>query len=413
MNVKECLVNSGQLFWRNKIRSFLTVLGIIIGIAGVIVIVSLGNGAQELIVNQIQSIGSNLIAVFPGNSDDGGPPASVLGIVVKTLKYNDILSLKNNPQARYVEEVSAYVRGNETVYWQGKKVEAVLLGSSYTVLKVEDTDLQAGSFFTKAHEQSLAKVVVLGADIAHDLFGKQNPIGQMIKLGKHYFRVIGVMRPRGSVAFSNQDQQVYIPITTAQKLILGIDYINFARIKVKDETKIEQTKNDVNNIIRQRHKIKSSELSDFSIKTQEEATKTMLNITQAIKFFLVIISGLSLIVGGIGIMNVMLASVQERIREIGLRKAVGAKNSHILLQFLIETIFLTFISGVMGIIIGISLSYLINLIINRLGFEWNFSISWLAIVISTFVSVLIGLVFGLIPAKKASKLDPIEALQYE
>jgi len=388
-------------------------LGIIIGIMGVIVIISAGSGAQSLIVSQIQSQGSNLVAVFPGNGDKEGPPVSVMGIVITTLKYDDILALKDSVLSPHVKAVTGYVRASETITWRGNKVDTSIVGVSYTLPMVEDTATELGSFFTEEDEKSLQKVAVLGSDVKKNLFDGENPIGELIKIGKTSYRVIGAMKERGASGFSNQDNQIYIPVTTGQKLLLGIDHVSFGRAKIASDSDIDHAMNDIKEILRTRHDIKENQPDDFDVRSQKDAINVMLKVTNAIKFFLAAVAGIALIVGGIGIMNIMLVAVQERIREIGLRKAVGARNYDIMEQFLLETIFITSLAGIIGIILGVIVSYLVAKIINYLGYSWEFSISIYSIILAVGVSSLIGFIFGLIPARRASKLNSIEALRYE
>ena len=398
---------------QNKTRAFLTMLGIIIGIAGVIMIISVGAGAQSIIINQIKDQGSNLLAIFPGNTDEEGPPAAVFGITITTLTNEDILSLKNSKRLQYVEDVSSYVQGTDTVSWKGNTAEATFIGSSYAVPNVESAAVEYGNFFTVEDEKSLQRVAVLGADIAENIFGDENPIGEKIKIEKHNFKIIGVMEKRGSSGFSNNDTNIYIPVTTAQKLLLGINHISFARVKISDESQIERTAEIIEEILKERHDIDIGGLADFDVKNQKDALDVLFSITNAITLFLTSIASIALLVGSIGIMNIMLVAVQERIREIGLRKAVGATKKDIFLQFLIETIFMTLIAGIVGILIGIAISYVIAIIVQSLNYEWHFSISTLSIILGAGVSGFIGLLSGIVPAIKAGKLNPIEALTYE
>ena len=413
MHLGENIYNAFHILTHNKVRSILTMLGIIIGVSAVIMIISVGAGAQSLIFNQIKSQGTNLVAVFPGSGEDDGPPVSVMGVVITTLKYDDIKALKDSARSPYVEAYTGYVRGNTTVVWQGNKEDTTYIGASAGLLDVEGTKVVKGNFFTEEDEKTLQRVAVLGSDVKKNLFGDQDPIGQVIKIDKTTFRVIGVMTERGVSGFANQDNQIYVPITTAQKLLLGINYVSYGRFKINDENKIDIAMSDIEEILRDRHDIALNEPKDFDVRSQKESLDVLLKITNAVKFFLAAIAGIALVVGGIGIMNIMLVSVQERIREIGLRKAVGAKSKQILFQFLLETVVLTFLAGIIGIIFGILVSYGISSVITFLGYDWEFSISLFSIILGVVVSSGIGLIFGLVPARRASKLNPIEALRYE
>lgn len=413
MHFAENVYNAFHILTHNKVRSVLTMLGIIIGVSAVIMIISVGAGAQNLIFNQVKSQGTNLVAVFPGSGESDGPPVSVMGVVITTLKYDDIKALKDSTRSPYVEAYTGYVRGSTTVVWQGNKEDTSYVGVSAGLLDVEGTKVDQGNFFTEEDEKTLQRVAILGSDVSKNLFGDQNPVGQVIKINKTTFRVIGVMTERGVSGFSNQDNQIYVPITTAQKLLLGINYVSYGRLKISDENKINTAMINIEEILRDRHDLAPNEPKDFDVRSQKESLDVLLKITNAVKFFLAAIASIALVVGGIGIMNIMLASVQERIREIGLKKAVGAKSKQILFEFLLETIVLTFLAGVIGIVFGILVSYGISSVITFLGYDWEFSISPFSIILGVVVSSGIGLIFGLVPARRASKLNPIEALHYE
>ncbi len=412
MNILEEIHSVWHIVGRNKIRSFLTMLGIIIGIMSVIVIMSVGAGAQSLILNQITSLGSNLIGILPGKSEDDGPPASAMGIVVTTLKYEDVTALVG-PNFPYITAASAYVRGTDTVTWGSNKADVNFMGVSASLPEVEDTSVAVGRFFSEEEERGLSRVAVVGSQTAKDLFNDLDPVGRQIKIKKTSFLIVGVMKERGSSGFQNQDNQIYVPITTAQKLLLGINYVSFARAKISSAENVDQSMEYIKQTLRERHKITNPEEDDFSVRTMAQGLDAITNITNALKIFLSSIAAISLIVGGIGIMNIMLAAVQERTREIGLRKALGAKNQHIIKQFLIETVMITFFGAAIGIILGVIISVVVGKIAQGQGYKWDIVISSGSIFMACFVGVGIGLVFGILPAKKASRLNPIEALRYE
>jgi len=411
MNLLESIHSVWRLIGRNKMRSFLTMLGIIIGIMSVIIVMSVGAGAQSLIVNQVTSLGSNLVGVLPGKSDEKGPPASVYGVLITSLKEDDIKALlKEFP---HFIAATGYVKGSDTITWGDQKVDTSFVGVDASLPQVEDAQVESGRFFTNDENNSSDKVAVLCSQVAKDLFGDEDPLGAKIKINKTTFTIVGIMKARGTSGFQNQDNQIYVPISTAQKLLLGIDYISFARLKVDDAKNVNDALEQTKIILRERHKIDNPDNDDFSVRSMAQGLDAITKITDALKFFLVAVASIALIVGGVGIMNIMLAAVQERTREIGLRKAVGAKNGHIVQQFLVETVMITFIGGLIGILLGIFISYVVAQIARSLGYNWDFVVSIWSIVLSCAVSVGIGLIFGISPARHASRLNPIEALRYE
>ena len=406
-----------------KGRSFLTMLGIIIGVAGVIIIIALGAGAQALILGQITKLGSNLISVMPGKSNEKGPPAQLFGIVVTTLINDDAQALRNASQVPYAKAVNALVRGPVTVVWQNKTVDTNVTGTDSEYPNVVSFTMQEGQFFTQQESQGNSNLAVLGYSVANELFGSTgvDPVGQIIKVrnssqtkaGGVPFRVIGVVAPRGSAFFQDLDDQLFVPLEIGQQQLLGIHYLQAINIKVDSADNINQTIADVTNILKQRHHIQRDINIDFTVRSITDAVSVLSTITDALRIFLTAMAAISLIVGGIGILNIMLATVAERTREIGLRKAVGATNVAIMRQFLLEAGTLTFFGGVIGIIIGTIVSYLISLLMHYLGYDWAFVISIWSILLAVGVSIITGVIFGLYPALKASKLNPIDALRYE
>lgn len=397
-----------------KFRSFLTILGIVIGIASVIIIMAIGTSAQELILDQVRGLGSNLIGVLPGAAEEKGPPASAMGIVITTLKYDDLKAILQRNNVPNVEDGAGYISGNETVQYAGKDKNYTFRGTTASYINVENAEIKQGRFFTKEEEVNLARVAVLGSKVAEDLFeGKEEGIGKKIKIGGQSFEVIGIFEERGTTAFSNQDTTVFMPLFTAQKIMLGVDYLNFIRLKVDREENIDRAKADVIATLREQHGIKKANDDDFSVRDQKTGLEVITKVTGAIKYFLAAIAAVSLMVGGVGIMNTMLISVNQRIREVGIRKALGAKNSTILRQFLTESAVITLIGGIIGIITGVFISFITSVIIQKLGYHWPFIITLPSIVLAVFISALIGIFFGIYPARKAAKLNVAEALRYE
>ena len=397
-----------------KFRSFLTILGIVIGIASVIIIMAVGTSAQELILDQVKGVGSNLIGVLPGASEESGPPASVMGVVITTLKYDDLKALLEKNNVPNAESGAGYISGNNTVQYEGKDKNYTFQGTTASYIEVENAEIESGRFFTKEEEASLARLAVLGSEVATDLFGKgADAVGKKIKIGDQSFEVIGIFKERGSAAFSNQDTSIFMPLFTAQKIMLGVDYLNFIRLKADSEANIDRAKADIITTLREQHDIKRPGDDDFSVRDQKAGLDAITKVTGAIKYFLTAIAAISLLVGGVGIMNTMLISVNQRIQEVGLRKAIGAKNSVIMLQFLMESVVVTLIGGVIGIIGGVTVSALAAFIIQKLGYHWPFIVTLSSIVLAVFISALIGIFFGIYPARKAAKLNITEALRYE
>ncbi|MBL7021740.1 ABC transporter permease [Patescibacteria group bacterium] len=397
----------------NRWRSFLTMLGIIIGVAGVIMILSVGAGAQSLIFNEIESVGSNLVSVLPGASDDEGPPASAMGITVTTLQLDDLEAILNNDSTNAIVAGAGYVQGVANIVYQNQKVDTTFVGTTESYPIVENANLISGRWYTEVEDKGLSRLVVLGYQAALDTFGDIDPLNKKIKIKKEIFRVVGVVEERGSTFFGDLDNQVYIPLRTAQKIMLGINHISSARFQIDKEENVPAVIEEVKRIIRDQHDIDKAGIDDFSVRSQAQALDVLGSVTGALNFFLAAIAAIALLVGGVGIMNIMLVSVTERTAEIGLRKAVGAKPIVITTQFLVEAITLTFVGGAIGIIIGAFVAGLIALVANYLGYHWEFIVSISSILLSVGISVAIGIFFGLYPASKAAKLNPVEALRYE
>lgn len=413
-NIKQLFYIVWRALFTNKTRSFLTMLGIIIGVAAVVIIIAVGSGAQKLILSQLEGLGnSELIAVLPGKSDESGPPAIVFGITTTTLTLRDKQAIEREENVSFAKAVAAYYEMDMAVSWQNFFYDTSLVGVTSNYFDVEGGELDSGRFFTEEEVTSMAKVAVIGDTVALELFGPVNPIGQRIRISNHLVEVIGVLKRRGSVAFQNYDDQILLPLNFVQRSIAGVSHLSAIRIRVEGQENIEQTLEEVRQTLREQHGIENPEDDDFSVRSFRDAIDLVATVTDAIRYFLAAMAALSLLVGGIGIMNIMLVGVTERTREIGLRKAVGANNWHILRQFLLESILLTLIGGLIGLILGIAISYLIYIVVISLNYQWAFVISWQAIILAISISVIIGLIFGLYPARKASLLSPIEALRYE
>jgi putative ABC transport system permease protein len=393
----------------NKVRSFLTMLGIIIGIASVIAIMSLGAGAQSLITSSLKNLGTSTITILPGNSEDDGPPAIAMGIVVKTLTEEDADALAKLPN---VTGVLAYKEGSADITAGRRYTNANYAGVSANYPEVQDHALSQGRFFSEQEARAGKKVVVLGDEVRELLFPLSNAIGQTIKVQGQQFQVVGVLERKGSALFVSPDKQVYLPLKVAQHELAGESYLTSIRLKASSESVVELTKTRAQELLRIRHKI-TNDQDDFSVRTVNQALSVFNGVIGALKFFLAAIAGVSLVVGGISITNIMLMSVKERTKEIGLKKALGAKRSHIEQQFILESITLTLVGGIFGVALGTAFSFFVAIVMSLLDYKWAFVISPIAVLVAVGTSATIGLVFGVYPAKKAAELNPIDALRYE
>lgn len=402
-----------QALSASRLRFFLTVLGIVIGVASVILVMSAGASAQQLILGQVESIGSNLLAIIPGASEENGPPPIAFGIVEKTLVNDDLDALRNGKNIPEISAASGYITGTAIVDSDTESIIASYQGVSASLPNVESVKIREGRFFFPDEDTHVARIAVLGSTVAGKLFPNVDPIGKTVTIKRIPFVIVGVLEKRGSAGFDNSDNIIDIPLDTAQKELLGVKYLNYVRAKVGRTEDIDRAKKAIVQLLNQRHRIDVGQESDFSVRSLESALDVIRSLTNVLKFFLVSIAAISLVVGGIGIMNSMLIAVHARVREIGLRKAVGARPKEILSQFLIESIIITVLGGCIGIAIGVGLAYLAALVIPKLGYSWQFLVPLSSIWVSFGVCFVIGMVFGLYPAVKASKVSPMEALRYE
>jgi len=391
----------------NKARSGLTILGIVIGIGSVIAMISIGQGAQGSIQSSIESIGSNLILVRPGFQRTIGAQVRTGRGEAQTLTQADADAItKDVTQALLV---APEVDGRYQVTASGKNTNTQIVGTVGNYAQVRNTNIAEGSFISEQNVLSTSKVAVLGPSTRDDLFGLDaSAVGQNIRIKGVMFKVIGITQSKGSSGFMNQDDIIYVPITTAQRFLSGSDYVSSISVQADNADSMSAVQAQINELLLQRHKISDPTQADFQVQNQSDILATASSITNTFTILLASIAGISLLVGGIGIMNMMLTTVTERTREIGLRKAIGAKKKDITMQFLTEAIMLTFIGG----IIGIGLGWLLSKLIAQFG-DMQTTISLGAIMLAFGVSATIGLVFGYYPAKRAAKLNPIEALRYE
>jgi len=391
---------------RNKMRSILTALGIIIGVAAVIAMVSIGNGAKSQMESQIASLGDNVILVFAGNWSPGGVRSGWGG--AGTLKIDDALAIKREIPS--VVAVSPEVRGGAQLTAGGENWSTGnLLGESADYLDIRHWPLAEGAGFTEQDIRTASKVAIIGQTIATQLYGDDSPVGKILRIKNVPFLVTGVLTPKGlNLMGQDQDDIVVLPYTSAMKRVTGGTNLRGINVQGSKETDLATTKDQVVSVLRQRHKIGPQRDDDFTVRTQEEIAKVATAQTDVMTALLGAIASVSLFVGGIGIMNIMLVSVTERTREIGIRMAVGAHGKDILLQFLIEAAALSSSGGVIGIILGIAASKIVS---GMTG--WPSLISVSSIVLSFLVSSAVGIFFGFYPARKAAQLDPIEALRFE
>ena len=401
---KESFLMAWASLIANKMRSILTMLGIIIGVAAVIALVSIGNGVKQDIQNSISSLGSNLLMVMPGAPRTPGVRPSAGSM--KSLKVSDYEAIA---KLDGVKAASPMTNGSYVVIYQNKNWTTSVSGVSYNYLDVNNWSMKSGRFLSEKNVQNRERVAVVGKTVVKNLFGDEDPVGAEIRVKNIPFRIIGVLNSKGSGAMGNdQDDMVVIPYTTAMERVEGVDYLRMIYVVGKDENGIDRLQSDIENLLRVRHGIKDTNLDDFNIQNMNSIMETMEETTGTLTLFLGAVAAISLVVGGIGIMNIMLVSVTERTREIGVRKALGATYSVIVTQFLIEAVVISLMGGVIGIILGIGSSKLIGM---ASGMSTVISIP--TIVMSFAFSMAIGLIFGIYPARKAAKLNPIDALHYE
>jgi putative ABC transport system permease protein len=407
MELKELIFESLGTLTLNRVRTGLAMLGVVIGIGSVIALVSLGQASQKSIESQIKSLGSNLLTISPGAQMERGVRGAPGGMT--TLTNEDAQAILNSPQVTNVTLVAPEYSDRSQVVAGRNNTNTQVVGVTPSYAQARNLALSSGSFISDNQLESRSKVAVLGPQTVTDLFGENaNPIGQAIRIEGQAFTVIGVTVSKGGTGFQNQDDQIYIPLTTAQKTLYGVNHLSSISVTTTSEKVMDETRNEIGYLLLARHKLKDPTQADFSIFSQEDILGTATQVTSTFTTLLAGIAAISLIVGGIGIMNIMLVTVTERTREIGLRKALGAKKKIITYQFLIEAVIITFIGGLVGTLLGIIVSFFLSR-----SMSLPFALSLPSIFLAFGVSAGIGILFGWYPARKAANLEPIEALRYE
>lgn len=412
MIIRHIIITSLTGLLANKSRSALTTLGIIIGITSLILIMSVGQGAEDLILNQIAGLGSKTLIIEPGREPKG--PTDFVQLLSNSLKKKDLELLKNPANVRGLGDITPIVVYVGTVSYGNETKRTAVRGASDLITKIHDVYPSQGSFFNDDDIKQLTRVAVIGSRVTEELFAFSNPIGEKIKINNISFRIVGVFPEKGEGGIFEIDDMVFVPYTTAQKYLTGTDYYNAILAQAQSEEIIPMVVQDIEYTLRESHNITNPEKDDFHVHTQVDIAQRIGIVADILTILLVSLGAISLLVGGIGIMNIMLVSVTERTKEIGLRKAVGATNGDILIQFLVEAIILTSVGGFIGILLGTLLSFIASVILSTIvKLIWTFHFPYAAMLIGIMVSASVGLLFGIYPARQASLKSPIEALQYE
>lgn len=412
MTLKHTLKTAFTALKTNKSRTVLTILGIVIGITAIILIMSLGQGAQNLILSQIQSFGSKTIAIVPGRQPKG--PTDIISTFTDSLKQKDLDALQKKSNVPHLDKIMPVVFGSDTASYGNETYRPTIFGVTDFFTQIYNIYPDQGRVFSDDEVKSYADVVIIGSKVKDELFGNEEALGQKIKIKGRNFKIIGVLSKKGQFAFLNFDEVAIIPYTTAQQYVFGIKYFHRIVVEADEEANVERTAEDIKFTLRDSHNISDPAKDDFFLETQAGAMEQVSTIMNILTYFLMAVAAISLLVGGVGIMNIMLVSVTERTREIGLRKAVGATNRNILSQFLLEAVILTAAGGVVGIILGLTFSFASSLILSRvLAVDWQFTLPISAILLGLGVATAVGLVFGIYPARQAAKKSPMEALRYE
>jgi macrolide transport system ATP-binding/permease protein len=392
-----------QALVSHKMRSILSMLGILIGVAAVIAMLALGQGAKESIEKSLASLGSNLLMVTPGSHRTMGVAMEAGAVTRFTLQDAEDLAKLSE-----IKSVSPVIRGRAQVAYSDKNWNTQIQGTGINYPAMHASVPTVGRFFTAEEVQVRQKVALIGATVAKQLFDSANPVGMTIKINRIYFKVIGVLPTKGSTGFMDQDDMVIIPVTTAMYRVLGKEYVNSIDLEVKNAALMDAAQESIKALVIQRHHLSKDKEDSFEIRNMNDIQETVQSTTKTMTMLLGSIAAISLLVGGIGIMNIMLVSVRERVKEIGLRKAIGARSSDILTQFLIEAVVMTVTGGLIGIAVGAGIAFTLSAVAS-----WTTKVTISSVVMATTFSIAVGVGFGIWPARQAAKLDPIEALRYE
>jgi len=412
MKLRYTLTTAVKGLRAHKSRSALTILGIVIGITAIIMVMAIGKGAESLILNQIQGFGSRMMSVEPGREPQG--PADIYEMFTESLKQREVDAISNKANVPGISRLEPFIGSIDVVSYENETKRTNIYGGSSLLLEMFDVYPAQGDIFTEEDIRQMVPLAVIGSGVKEELFGDSDALNKKIKIKNKSFRVVGILPPKGRVMMMDVDEMVIIPYTVMMKYLLGVQHYQAIMVEAASEELVPQVEEDIKRTLRELHDITDPEKDDFRVETMQDAADRISIVTSVLTLLLVSVAGISLVVGGIGIMNIMLVSVTERTREIGLRKALGATGSDIMTQFLLEAMLLTMLGGGIGIALGGSLAWLTAIGFQKFGgLDWAFVFPMSSAILGLVVAGTVGLIFGLYPAHQASEKSPIEALRYE